>query len=558
MSQSTSLKPHTTLNNFKAYSVVLSELEGIQSNLIQSLRKDLITDNRINLPKLERYQYEAHSFSWFATYLETLRQLLSWAKDLERTSQFGEFEEILLQIAFGEYLNQIHGGIPMNQGEIARIFHISDTKPSHFSKEWQFLVSSGNTQTNRERLVNLMQDQLGATCFGNCGLDEDMEQIRDQFHKFVAEKVSPFAQKWHLSNELIPMQLMNELAELGVFGLTIPFDYEGSEMSKIGMCVVSEELSRGYLGVGSLATRCDIASELILTGGTEEQKQKWLPLIASGSIKPTAVFTEPGSGSDLGSLITRAELKGNHYTITGNKTWITHAARANLMTLLVRTDPSNNNHRGLSMFLAEKKAGVDDDPFPDCCITGTEIDVLGYRGMKEYELSFDGFKVPSENLLGQAEGYGFKQLMETFESARIQTAARAIGVAQAALDLSLKYALERKQFGKHIIQFPRVSAKLAMMAVELMITRQLTYYSARQKDLGRRCDLEAGMAKLLAARVAWAAADNGVQIHGGNGFAMEYDISRILCDARILNLFEGAGEIQSNVIARRLLDPRTN
>jgi (2S)-methylsuccinyl-CoA dehydrogenase len=324
------------------------------------------------------------------------------------------------------------------------------------------------------------------------------------------------------------------------------------------MCVVSEELSRGYIGVGSLGTRSEIAAELILCGGTEAQKQKWLPMISSGEKLPTAVFTEPSTGSDLGSLRTRAVREGDDYTVTGNKTWITHAARTHVMTLLARTDPATDNYTGLSMFLAEKTPGTDTDPFPTDGMTGGEIEVLGYRGMKEYELAFDGFKVKGENLLGGVEGLGFKQLMQTFESARIQTAARAIGVAQCAMEIAMKYAQDRKQFGQAIINFPRVSAKLAMMAVEIMVARQLTYHSAREKDEGRRCDLEAGMAKLLGARVAWAAADKGLQIHGGNGFALEYPISRVLCDARILNIFEGAAEIQAQVIARRLLETGRN
>jgi (2S)-methylsuccinyl-CoA dehydrogenase len=322
------------------------------------------------------------------------------------------------------------------------------------------------------------------------------------------------------------------------------------------MCVVGEELSRGYIGVGSLGTRSEIAADLILTGGTPEQQRRWLPKIAAGEVLPTAVFTEPDAGSDLVSLKTRAVREGDVYRIYGSKTWITHAARADLMTLLVRTDPSDASHRGLSILLAEKPRGSDVDPFPASGMSGGEIEVLGYRGMKEYEIAFDGFAVPAEGLLGGVEGQGFKQLMATFESSRIQTAARAIGLAQAALDAGLRYACERRQFGEPIVNFPRVADKLAMMAAEIMLTRQLTYYAARQKDIGRRCDLEAGMAKLLAARVAWAAADNAVQIHGGNGFALEFPVSRLLCDARILSIFEGAAEIQADVIARRLLEER--
>jgi (2S)-methylsuccinyl-CoA dehydrogenase len=372
--------------------------------------------------------------------------------------------------------------------------------------------------------------------------------------KFADSEVVSQAQGWHRTNSYIPIETIKQMADLGVFGLTIPEAFGGMGLGKESMCVVSEELSRGYIGVGSLGTRSEIAAELILGGGTNEQKQKWLPKIATGEVLPTAVFTEPNTGSDLASLKTRAVRSGDVYKVQGNKTWITHPVRADLMTLLVRTDPNEKGYRGLSMLLAEKRRGNDDDPFPNAGITGTEIEVLGYRGMKEYEIAFDGFEVRAENLLGGVEGQGFKQLMATFESARIQTAARAIGVAQSAMEHALTYAQSRVQFGEPIVQFPRVADKVAMMAVEIMIARQLTYYAARQKDSGRRCDLEAGMAKLLAARIAWSNADNAVQIHGGNGFAMEFPISRILCDARILSIFEGAAEIQAQVIARRLLD----
>jgi (2S)-methylsuccinyl-CoA dehydrogenase len=446
----------------------------------------------------------------------------------------------------------------MNQGEVVRPHDFgltpADIAAAH-TDAVTTLLQRGNTQEARTRLVALMQDHSANITVGHSGLDEELEMIREQFRKFTVDRVLPHAHEWHLNDELIPMDLINELAELGVFGLTIPENLGGLGLSKASMAVVSEELSRGYIGVGSLGTRSEIAAELILCGGTDDQKSHWLPKIASAEILPTAVFTEPNTGSDLGALRTRAVRDENgDYQVTGNKTWITHAARTHIMTLLARTDPDSTDHRGLSMFIAEKTPGTNADPFPTPGMTGGEIEVLGYRGMKEYELGFDQFHVKGDNLLGGEEGKGFKQLMQTFESARIQTAARAVGVAQNALDISMQYAIDRKQFGKSLIEFPRVANKLAMMAVEIMIARQLTYFSAYEKDNDRRCDLEAGMAKLLGARVAWAAADNGLQIHGGNGFALEYAISRVLCDARILNIFEGAAEIQAQVIARRLLD----
>ncbi|KGK79232.1 acyl-CoA dehydrogenase [Thalassobacter stenotrophicus] len=517
-----------------------------------------VTDNdRISGRLIEENQTATHGFAWLATYVESLRQMQGWAERMAADGTFNEMNQLIHQIAFGEYLWQMYGGIPMNQGEMLRPQDIGLSQEDQavlMTPAVQMLTQNGNTQNARTRLVELMQEGQAEAMFGTSGLDEELEMIREQFFRYSKEKVEPFAHEWHLKDELIPMEIIEELAEMGVFGLTIPEEYGGFGLSKASMCVVSEELSRGYIGVGSLGTRSEIAAELILAGGTEEQKQSWLPRLASAEILPTAVFTEPNTGSDLGSLRTRAVKDENgDYQITGNKTWITHATRTQVMTLLARTDPDTTNYKGLSMFLAEKTPGTDENPFPTEGMTGGEIEVLGYRGMKEYELGFDNFHVKGENLLGGEEGKGFKQLMETFESARIQTAARAVGVAQCALDIAMQYAIDRKQFGKSLIEFPRVSGKLAMMAVEIMIARQLTYFSAREKDEGRRCDLEAGMAKLLGARVAWAAADNGLQIHGGNGFALEYKISRVLCDARILNIFEGAAEIQAQVIARRLL-----
>jgi len=524
----------------------------------EAVKAKLAPGGKIDNAALEREEHVAHGLAWISTYAEGIRQLADYAKRMEGESRFGEMESLLSQIAAGEYLAQLAGGVTMSQGEVIRLHELGldDSARAAFLTDDVTALIEGVTPEMRARVVELIQDAQGAASanFGDPGLEETYEEIRNEMRRFSEAEVVPHAQEWHLKDDYIPLELINQMAELGVFSLTLPEEYGGLGLGKEAMCVVSEELSRGYIGVGSLGTRSEIAEELILNGGTDEQKQEWLPKIASGEILPTAVFTEPNIGSDLASLTTRAVKDGDVYKITGQKTWITHAARADLMTVLARTDPNEKGYKGLSMFLAPKPRGTDDNPFPADNITGGEIEVLGYRGMKEFELSFDGFEVPAANLLGDVEGQGFKQLMQTFEAARIQTAARAIGVAQSALDIGLRYAMERVQFGKPIIKFPRVSDKLAMMAAEILFARQLTYYSARQKDDGKRCDLEAGMAKLLAARVAWAAADNALQIHGGNGFALEYTISRVLCDARILSIFEGAAEIQAHVIARRLLE----
>ena len=499
----------------------------------------------------DEHQHATHGLAWLATYVNTMKALQAYAANLARLGHCGEIEQLLVSIVFGEYLNQLAGGIPMNQTEF---FRVSSLGISVHALQACSLFSIGNTPLKRQRLVELMQEHQGSLTMGDCSLDGTIDDMRSTMQRFVAAKVAPSAHRWHLDNAYVPLEIVADLAELGVFALTLPAEFGGLAMPKEAMCVVSEELSRGWIAVGSLGTRAEIACELVLCGGTAEQKSTWLPRIATGEILPTAVFTEPDIGSDLGSLRTKAERHGATYRVTGNKTWITHPVRADLMMLLVRTIPAEKGYKGLSMLLAEKPRGTDRNPFPAKGMSGSEIEVLGYRGMKEFEIRFEGFEVRADNLLGGVEGQGFKQLMQTFESARIQTAARAIGVAQNALDLGLKYATTRKQFGKAIIDFPRIADKLALMAAEIMAARQLCYFAAREKDAGHRCDVEAGMAKLLGARVAWSAADNALQIHGGNGFALEFEISRVLCDARILNIFEGAAEIQAQVIARRILE----
>ncbi|MGE5547163.1 MAG: acyl-CoA dehydrogenase family protein [Solirubrobacterales bacterium] len=532
----------------------LASVRGLHAAAKASVTALVSKDGKIDSALFEANQEAAHGYAWLTTYVEALAQMLEWAKRLQAAGKFGELEQLMLQSAFGEYIAQIFGGIPMSQGEFIRPADLgldSGLCHQHGSEQTSILRKQGNTAAVRVRIAQLIED---GHHYGELGLDDEtLEMIRDQFRRFVEDQVAPHCHEWHLKDVLIPLEIVEQVAEMGVFGLTLPEEFGGLGMGKTAMCVVTEELSRGYIGVGSLGTRAEIAGELIRLGGTPEQKAEWLPKIASGEILPTAVFTEPNTGSDLGSLRTRAVKDGDTYKVTGNKTWITHASRSDLMTLLVRTDPNTKDWRGLSMMLAPKPRGTEDEPFPAKGMTGGEIKVLGYRGMKEYELGFDEFEVPAGNLLGGVEGQGFKQLMETFESARIQTAARAVGVAQNALEVGQRYAKERIQFGKPLYAFPRVACKVAWAAVETMIARQLTYFSAREKDSDQRCDIEAGMAKLLAARVAWSNADNALQIHGGNGYAEEYQISRILCDARILNIFEGAAEIQAQVIARGLL-----
>ena len=419
-------------------------VEAIFADARRSVAERVTRDGRVAPRILDREQRAAHGLAWLATYVDAIRQLGAYAERLMEADHFGEVEDHIVRIGAGEYLAQILGGIPMSQGEIVRLSDLglsSAAVAARITPAVEQLIAQGNTAPRRARLVELMKFGHDATV-GASGLDDTLESIREEMRKFAEGQVVPHAQEWHLRNEYIPLDVIAQMSELGVFSLTIPEDYGGMGLGKELMCVVSEELSRGYIGVGSLGTRSEIAAELILGSGTEEQKRKWLPKIASGEVLPTAVFTEPNTGSDLASLKTRAARDGDFYEVHGNKTWITHPVRADLMTLLVRTNPNEKGYRGLSMLLAEKPRGTDQDPFPAAGMSGSEIEVLGYRGMKEYEIAFDGFKVEAENLLGGVEGLGFKQLMATFESARIQTAARAIGVAQAALEEARNYAFD--------------------------------------------------------------------------------------------------------------------
>ena len=539
--------------NLATFEKILTELESISKLAKNILSQNVSINGKVDNALLEKFQHEAHGFAWFETYRLSLRETFNWYVSLKDQDKNTELESSILVYAFSEYLNQMRHGIMISQSEVIRpsTLGLEDSKFSFCnSPEVKELVSFGISESVKKTMISSIENGI----FPNLGLNDDtLDMIQDQFKKFTDEEIIPHANEWHLKDDLIPDQVLSKMAELGVFSIAIPESYGGLGMGKVAMCVVTEELSRGFLAAGSLGTRAEIAGELIRLGGTEEQKQKYLPEIASGNLLTTAVFTEPNTGSDLGSLSTRAQLDGDQYTINGNKTWITHGARSDLMTVLARTDSSQKGYRGLSMFLVEKPRGNCENPFPMEGMSGSEIEVLGYRGMKEYEIALDSIKVDKKNLLGEEEGKGFKQLMETFESARIQTAARAVGVAQNALELGLNYAKDRSQFGKSIIKFPRIFNKLAWMLVETTIARQITLFSAREKDNDVRCDIEAGMAKLLAARVAWSNADSALQIHGGNGYALEYPVSRVLCDARILNIFEGAAEIQAQIVIKGLL-----
>lgn len=490
-----------------------------------------------------------HGFAWVATSVAALEAVQAWSEQPGAS----ELDRTVAALAFAETLGQLTGGLPMGQNEIVRPADLELGQAArNLAEDAAELLEADLRGHRAAAALALNEGRWPSESLHDAALDA----VRDQFRRFTEAEIVPHAHRWHLANALIPDATVAKMAALGTFGATIPEQFGGLGLGKLVMCVITEELSRGWIGAGSLGTRSEIAGELIVHSGTAEQQAEWLPKIASGAVLPTAVFTEPDVGSDLGALQTRARRAGEHWVIDGAKTWITHAARSDLMTLLVRTVPEAKGYAGLSMLLVPKPRGTEADPFPAGGMAGSEIEVLGYRGMREYALAFDGMKAPADAVLGGEEGQGFKQLMRTFEAARIQTAARAVGVARRALELGLAYAQSRTQFGKALIRFPRVADKLAMGLTDFVMARELTYAAARAKDTGKRCDIEAGMAKLLAARAAWSNADASLQIHGGNGYALEFEISRVLCDARILNIFEGAAEIQAQVIARGLLEGR--
>ena len=529
-------------------------VRGYVAQATQALRNQLAAGDPMQAERPNEQQRSLHGLAWMATTAQAILVAVQWGLRLAAAGRLGAPERRLLGVGIGEYLEQLAGGIPMSQNEIFRPSELglqAAAAALRADPAAAWFMTHGNSVAARRGLVQHLRD--GAAIDDSLA-DDELNMVRAQFHRFSSQRIEPQAQAWHLADELIPDSVIAEMAELGVFGICIGTEHGGLGLGKLAMCVVTEELSRAWIAAGSLGTRSEIAGELISSAGTAAQKSRWLPAIASGQVLPTAVFTEPDTGSDLGALRTRAVRQADGaWRIDGNKTWITHGSRSDLMTLLARTEPGTRGYGGLSLFLAAKPRGQGSDLFPAPGMSGGEIKVLGYRGMKEFEIAFNGFEVAADGLLGGARGQGFKQLMQTFEGARVQTAARAVGVARKAFELGLAYAQQRQQFGVPIIEFARVADKLAMMLAETVMARELTYHAAIEKDKGRRCDVEAGMAKLLAARVAWSNADNSLQIHGGNGYALEFEISRVLCDARILNIFEGAAEIQAQVVGRGLL-----
>jgi len=379
-------------------------------------------------------------------------------------------------------------------------------------------------------------------------LKEEHLEMQRAVRRFTDEKIVPIADKLDREEAEIPQEILDEMGKLGYFGILIPTEYDGLGLDMVSYVVVTEELSRGWLGVGSVIARNVGTGEVLLHGGTEEQKRRFLPGMAAGLLQTASAGTEAEAGSDAANMRLKAVRRGDEYVLNGTKMFCTFANKANILFTYARTADVKPKHRGISLFLVEK----DRDRFKPPQLVGNRIMTVGYHGMNTYELVYEDCRVPVGNLVGE-EGRGFYLLMSGYEVARIQFSARSIGVAQAAFEAALKYAKERVQFDQPIAKFQAIRFKLADMATDIALARQFTYYAAAKRDRGERCDLEAGMAKLFAAEMTLKHTWNAVQIHGGYGYTKEFPVNRYWRDAGLLPIGEGTTEIQREIIARRLL-----
>jgi len=375
-------------------------------------------------------------------------------------------------------------------------------------------------------------------------LSDDERLVVRTVREFVDRDVKPVVQQLE-HTDTYPENLIERMKELGIYGLAIPEEYGGNPVSTPCFVLVTEELARGWMSLAGAMGGHTVVSRLLLLYGTQEQKQRYLPRLATGAVRATMALTEPGGGSDLQAMTTVARREGGEYVVNGAKTWITNSRRAGLIALLCKTDPAASpRHAGISVLLAEHGPGL---------VVSRDLPKLGYKGVESCELSFEDYRVPADALLGGEEGHGFAQMMKGLETGRLQVAARALGVGRAALEDSLRYAQERESFGKPIWRHQSIGNYLADMATKLMAARQLTLHAAREADAGRRVDMEAGMAKLFASETAMEIALNAVRIHGGYGYSTEFDVERYFRDAPLMIVGEGTNEIQRNVIAAQLV-----
>jgi (2S)-methylsuccinyl-CoA dehydrogenase len=504
-------------------------------------------DGKVSVEKLNDHQVVAYDLAHAAAAVEASRVMCGYG---ER----GEMESMLARAYVADAYADVATRIASR--EAAWGVNATDLAPAY-----DFVAAHRDPA-----FLEALADQCAKHGSGPTHLSDDFELVSETFRRFAEDKIRPAAEHIHRANADVPEEIIGGLAELGGFGLSVPEEYggfaSGGEHDYIGMVVATEELSRGSLGIGgSLVTRPEILTRALVGGGTEEQKQTWLPRIASGELMVGIMVTEPDYGSDAGGVKATAAPTDGGWLVNGVKTWATFAGRANVLMLLARTDPDRTKtHRGLSVFVVEKpRAEGRSFAFDDGRggkMEGRAIDTIGYRGMHSYEVAFDNWFVPAENLIGgdSGMGRGFYLQMAGFENGRLQTAARAVGLMQAAFEAGLSYAQERKVFGKPVFEYQLSKAKLARMAALIQAGRQFSYDVARKMAAGEGT-LEASMVKAYVCRAAEWVTREAMQLHGGMGYAEEFPVSRFFVDARVLSIFEGADEtLCLRVIARRLAE----
>jgi (2S)-methylsuccinyl-CoA dehydrogenase len=513
----------------------------------ENLARASADGERISVAKLDRHQVLAYDLAHAASALEGCRVMLDYGGH-------GELESMLARAFVADAVADLAARL------VARD-EVWGTDPASLEVTRQFVAEHRAPEFLEALAAHLPRHGTGPT-----HLSDDFELVRETFHRFAEEKVRPVAEHVHRENADIPEDVISGLAEIGGFGLSVPEEYggfaAGGEHDYLGMIVATEELSWGSLGVGgSLITRPEILTRAIVQGGTDEQKQRWLPRIASGELMVGVMVTEPDYGSDVANIKVTAMPTEGGYLVSGVKTWATFAGRADVLMLLARTDPDRSaGHRGLSLFVVEKEAAPGHafafEQRGGGKVEGRAIDTIGYRGMHSYEVAFDNWFVPAENVVGGEAGLGrgFYLQMEGFENGRLQTAARAVGLMQAAFEAGLSYAQERRVFGQSVFDYQLSQAKLARMAALIQAGRQFSYDVARRMAKGEGA-LQASMVKAYVCRTAEWVTREAMQLHGGMGYAEEFPVSRYFVDARVLSIFEGADEtLCLRVIARRLAE----
>lgn len=504
-------------------------------------------DGRLSRGKLDEVQPEAFNFARSLAELEAAKAVLRYAESLGK-----DYETALAGVFVARVVRTV---LDRAQTQIAD-YGLTDSDLADVRGQLAFVGAQLGTQHLNQLAESLLE--RSSAWSGDYGLDDEHDEVRQLFARVSDEQVAPLAEHIHRADDIIPEDLLSSYAELGVFGISIPDEYGGSYIDNLTMCLATEELSRGSVGAGgSVITRPEICAKAVLKGGTEEQKKKWLPPIAQGKKFVSVAVTEPNAGSDVANLRVSAKKVDGGYVINGEKTWCTFAGRADVFILLARTGTVDEGWRGLTMFLVEKEPKISKDDHHQFEYTqpeggrvaGTAIPTLGYRGMHSFSVSFENYFVPDENRVGE-EGQGFKLQMAGFSGGRIQTAARAVGVMEAALRSAIAYSEERSVFGKSLSEYTMTRAKLVEMAATIMASRQLTYHVCGLLDEGKG-QMEASLVKLMSCRDAEWISREALQLHGGMGYSLEYDVSRYFVDARVLSIFEGAEEVLAlSVVAR--------